>query len=238
METTRPDYRHFELFGPEHLCSLAIYFAAMAAAVLFYRKLDEKGRRKFLFAMTVLLVADELLKHLGSAATGQWEVGFLPLHLCSINIFMCIINAFRHDDFSAEVLYATCLPGAFLAILMPTWTSLPFWNFMSIHSSTVHVLLVLYPLLLLSGGFRPDIRRLPKVFGLLICECIPIFFLNKLWDTNFFFLHRTENNPILEFFAKFLGDKLYILGMPLILAAVWAVMYLPWYFYGKKKAEV
>lgn len=236
MDELRPDYVHFELFGPEHLCFLGIYFAAMAAAIVLYRKLGEKGRRNFLYVMAALLIGFELLKHIGSAATGQWEWGFMPLHLCSINIFMCVINAFRHDSFSSEVLYATCLPGAFLAILMPTWTNLPFWNFMNIHSSNIHVLLVLYPLLLLAGGFRPDIKRLPKVFAFLVCECIPIFFINKALDTNFFFLHRTENNPILLFFEKFLGD-LYILGMPFVVAAVWIVLYLPWYIFKKKKTK-
>jgi len=238
MNEIAPDYVNFTHFSPIHLFLTAVFIAIIAAAMVFYKKLGEKERQKFLYAMSVLLVADELFKHICSAATGQWEWEFLPLHLCSFNIFVCVYNSLKRDDLSSEVLYATCIPGAALALLMPTWTDLPFWNFMSIHSNSVHVLLLMYPLLLLAGGFRPDIKRIPKVFLVLLCECVPIFFLNKVLDTNFFFLNGTANNPVLEIFEKIFGGEFYFLGMPVLLIFVWAAMYLPWYFLGRKKAKI
>ena len=238
MNEIAPDYVNFTHFSPVHLFSVAIFAAIIIAAMVFYKKLGEKERQKFLYIMSALLIADELFKHICSAATGQWEWEFLPLHLCSFNIFVCVYNSFKRDDLSSEVLYATCIPGASLALLMPTWTDLPFWNFMSIHSNSVHVLLLMYPLLLLAGGFKPDIKRIPKVFLVLLCECVPIFFLNKVLDTNFFFLNGTANNPVLEIFEKILGEEIYFLGMPVLLVFVWAAMYLPWYFIGKKKAKI
>lgn len=237
-ERTEPGLYQFHPFSPVHLCVTAVFLLIIIGAMVFYKKLGEKERQKFLYVMAALLIADELFKHIGSAATGQWEWEFVPLHLCSINIFMCVYNAFRRNDLSAEVLYATCIPGASLALLMPTWTNLPYWNFMSIHSNSVHVLLLMYPLLLLAGGFRPDFRRLPKVFLVLCCECVPIFFINKVLDTNFFFLNGTAGNPVLKILAGIFGKELYFLGMPLLLIAVWAVMYFPWYIIGKKKAKV
>ena len=233
-----PDYVGFTHFSPVHLFITAVFILIIIAAMLYYKRLDEKSRRKFLYVMAVLLIADELFKHICSAATGQWIWEYLPLHLCSINIFMCVFNAFKRDSLSAEILYATCVPGASLALLMPTWTNLPFWNFMSIHSNSVHLLLAMYPLLLIAGGFRPDFRRLPKVFLVLVFECVPIFFINKVLDTNFFFLNGTENNPLLEFLAVIFGEKLYFLGLPILLVIVWAAMYLPWYIVEKKKAKV
>ena len=238
MNEIAPDYVNFTHFSPVHLFSVAIFAAIIIAAMVFYKKLGEKERQKFLYIMSALLIADELFKHICSAATGQWEWEFLPLHLCSFNIFVCVYNSFKRDDLSSEVLYSTCIPGASLALLMPTWTDLPFWNFMSIHSNSVHVLLLMYPLLLLAGGFKPDIKRIPKVFLVLLCECVPIFFLNKVLDTNFFFLNGTANNPVLEIFEKILGEEIYFLGMPVLLVFVWAAMYLPWYFIGKKKMKI
>ena len=180
MDKLNPDYIRFEHFSPLHLFVTAVFFAIIICAMVFYRRLDEKGRQKFLYIMSALLIADELWKHILSAATGQWEWEFIPLHLCSINIFVCVINSFRRDKLTSEILYALCVPGALLALLMPTWTNLPYWNFMSLHSNSVHVLLAMYPLLLIAGGFKPNFRRLPKVLLLLLCESVPIYFLNKV----------------------------------------------------------
>lgn len=235
MQTLDPDYIRFEHFGLTHLAVTAFFIAIIAAAMLFYRKLDEKGRKKFLYVMSALLIADEIWKHAASLATGQWEWGFLPLHLCSINIFICVINSFKRDDFTSETLYSVCLPGASLALLMPIWNNLPYWNFMSIHSNSIHVLLAMYPLLLLAGGFKPNFRRLPKVFLVLLAECVPIFLLNKIIDTNFFFLNGTENNPVLEILVSIFGENLYFLGLPPLLLVFWFFMYLPWFLLEKKE---
>lgn len=235
MKKLNPDYVCFEHFSPEHLLVLAGFAAIIIAACVFYRRLDEKGRTKFLYVMAVLLILDEIAKHAFTVATGQWEWEFLPLHLCSINIFVCVWHSFKRDDLSAELLYALCVPGAFLALIMPTWSVLPYWNAMSLHSNSIHILLVMYPMLLLSTGFRPSIKRLPKAFLVLLSECVPIFFLNKVLGTNFFFLNGTAENPLLELLAEIFGNELYFLGMPFLLVVVWAAMYLPWYLTEKKQ---
>ncbi|MBQ7875062.1 MAG: YwaF family protein [Oscillospiraceae bacterium] len=237
MSDLNPDYICFEHFSPVHLALTAAFTAIIIAAMMFYKKLDEPNRQKALNIMAILLIADELWKHLGCFATGQWEWEYLPLHLCSINIFVCVWHTLKRDDLSAELLYALCVPGAALALAMPTWTNLPYWNFMSLHSNSVHVLLLMYPLLLLAGGFRPSIKRLPKVFLVLLCECVPIFVLNKILNTNFFFLNGTENNPVLEILASIFGENLYFLGMPFLLVVVWAAMYIPWHLAENKKSK-
>ncbi len=238
MDKLEPEYLCFEHFSAVHLFITAVFVGIIIAAMVFYGKLNEKNRQKFLYIMSALLIADELFKHICSAVTGQWEWEFLPLHLCSINIFVCVINSCKRDDPTSEILYALCVPGAALALLMPTWTNLPYWNFMSLHSNSVHILLLLYPLLLIAGGFRPDFRRLPKVLGLLLLECVPIFFLNKILDTNFFFINRTAGNPILKFLASIFGKEFYFIGFIPLLAAVWFFMYLPWYFIERKEKKI
>ncbi len=238
MDKLAPDYLRFEHFSPLHLCVTAVFILIIIASMLFYKKLGERERQKFLYVMAALLIIDEIWKHAFTLATGQWTWGFLPLHLCSINLFVCVWHSFKRDDVSAEALYALCAPGALIALLMPTWTNLPFWNAMSLHSNSVHILLLMYPMLLLAGGFRPSVKRLPKVAVMLLCEVVPIFFLNKIIDTNFFFINGTENNPLLELLASTFGEKLYILGLPILLVVVWAAMYLPWYIIEKKKEKV
>lgn len=155
----------FSLFSATHLCWLA------AAAILFflagrwYRGADETARRRLRIPIRILLICDELAKDLSTLATGRFEWAFLPFHLCSINIFVILAHIVRPDDVKSEFLYALCLPGALAALLFPSWSSLPAWNLMCIHSFSVHILLALYPILLLCGGYRPHFSRLkPAIF--------------------------------------------------------------------------
>lgn len=99
-------------------------------------------------------------------------------------------------------------------------------------------MLTMYPVLLLSDGFKPNFRRLPKIFGLLAAVCIPIYFLNKRLGTNFFFLARTDGNPVLEMLAAVLGEKYFFLGLPVLLIIAWAFMYLPFVIAERKKTKV
>ena len=101
---------------------------------------------------------------------------------------------------------------------------LPPLNFMVIHSFTVHFLLALYPLALpLRGDMDPQPRAFPRCFALLAAMAVPIWFFNRAFGTNFMFLMRAgEGNP-LKLFERF-GSHL--LGYPVLLAVVFAVMYL------------
>ena len=121
-------------------------------------------------------------------------------------------------------MYFVCLPAACAALLFPTWAPLPPLNFMVIHSFTVHFLLALYPLALtLCGDMDPQPRAFPRCFALLAAMAVPIWFFNRAFGTNFMFLMRAgEGNP-LKLFERF-GSHL--LGYPVLLAVVFAVMYL------------
>ena len=65
-------------------------------------------------------------------------------------------------------LYTVGVPSAFIAIVTPSWTALPFMNFMNLHSFTVHMCLTVYPLMVTLGG---DIQPHPKY--LLHCIGLP-----------------------------------------------------------------
>ena len=186
-----------------------------------------------LAVLTVLLLADELLKDVSSLATGQFVWAFLPFHLCSINLFICVWYALRPNDLAAEVLYALCLPGAAAALLFPSWQAVPLWNVMHLHSSTVHTMLVLFPVLLLAGGFRPDVRRLPKVFGVFCLDVLAAALVNHLCGTNFMFLRGSYGNAALGLIEQVFGTGPgYLAGMMLLVLLVWTALYTPWVLAG------
>lgn len=98
---------------------------------------------------------------------------------------------------------------------------LQFW-----HSTSVHILLAAYPIILFSGGdIRPSVRYMGKCFLLLLAMAVPIYCVNLLLDTNFMFLmYAPDGNP-LAWFRDHVGY--HWIGFPVLLVAVFALMDVP-----------
>jgi uncharacterized membrane protein YwaF len=176
--------------------------------------------------LTALVVGDEIWKIAWLTALGLFTHSYLPFHLCSVNIFLILFYTVKPTKTVGNFLYGICIPAALAALLFPTWTKLPFWNFMHLHSFSVHVLLFVIPLMLTIGGdIKPDIKQIPKCLLLLLCMGLIAKGANLLWRTNFMFLESaSEGNPLYIFEQKF-GNHL--IGLPVLAAAVLAVMYGP-----------
>ena len=224
----------FSQFDITHISWLLAFVLISAICCYLYTKCKDTGRRRFRFTVASLIVLDEILKIIVLSAFGNYNVNYLPLHLCSINIFLIAIHVFKPWKTLGNFLYAICIPGAILALLFPTWTKLPFANFMHWHSFTVHILLALYPLMLtVAGEIKPSLKQLPKSLALLASMAALIYVFNLLADTNFMFLMEAEEGNPLYLFEEAWGNHL--LGIPVILVPLMAVLYLPWEIVRRKK---
>ena len=156
---TVPEGYGHPLFSPVHIATLAFIALLAVSLSLFYRKSSEERRRYIRKIIAVLLIIDELVKDVNALLTGQWNWNLLPLHLCSVNIFIIAYEAFTDSDVAKNYLYGICIPASISALIFPSWmTVLPYFSLMSMHSWSVHALLFIYPVLLLSGGFIPSWR--------------------------------------------------------------------------------
>lgn len=233
---TIPSGLGFSLFSPLHLIWLTIGLIVILLSCRFYRRADTTGRARWRKTAAALLVADELFKMIMLTIGGNYMLKYLPFHLCSINIFLIAFHAWTPSKLLGNFLYLVCIPGAISALLFPTWTSLPLNNFMHLHSFTVHILLILYPVVLTSGGdIRPRGRDFFPCLLLLAAMAVPIFFINLLCDTNFMFLMYAEPGNPLEWFQNTCGNHL--IGFPVLIAAVMAVMYVPTRFFSRNLAN-
>ena len=224
----------FQHFGKVHIVWLCVFLVILIGNCLLFRALGEKGKNIWIKTVAVLLVADELFKMACLFIGGNYEWDYLPLHLCSINIFLIALHAWKPSDLLGNFLYTICIPGTMAALLFPSWTKLPVLNAMHLHSFTVHILLALYPVVLtVCGRIKPDVKLLPKCMGILVLMAIPIYGLNLLLDTNFMFLMFAEEGNPLYWFEQNWGNHL--LGFPVIIAAVLIVMYLPVELLRKRK---
>ena len=223
---TIPEGLGFTHFQGEHLIWLAVFVIFAALSCIVYRKAFPDKRRSMRRIFALLLLADELYKMVCLTIGGNYIAEYLPLHLCSINIFLIAFHVWKPSRTLDNFLYIACLPGALAALLFPSWTSLPTANFMYWHSFTVHILLATYPLMTVIGGdLKPSIRALPGSLLFMVGLAIPVYGVNLLLDTNFMFLMYAEpGNPLL-LFQELWGCHL--LGFPVIIAGVIVVMYAP-----------
>ena len=224
----------FPAFGLTHLCWLISGLLFCVVGCLLYRKQPENKRKIWLKVLGIYIFLQEMLKNLVLIVQGEFSWGYLPFHLCGINILLITFDIFKQTKTVRSFLYYFAIPGAALALLFPNWTNTPVWNFFHIHSFTIHILLVLYPLLLVtSGQAETDLRSALKGTGLLVAMAIPVYGLNLLWDTNFMFLMEPDSGNPLELFEKLLGSHLW--GFPILLPVVILVMYLPVFLLKKRK---
>ena len=226
-------FSHFSVF---HLAWLGAFILFTLGCCLLYRRLGSAGRKRMRFFIAAVIVADELFKMAVLIIGSRYTPDYLPLHLCSINIFVICFHALRPGRLTDNFLYTICIPGALAALLFPTWTSLPPANLMLIHSFTVHILLAAYPIMLVCGGdIRPDIRYLPKCLLLLAGLAMVALAVNLTLGTNFMFLmSASEGNP-LHWFQRVFDSHL--VGFPVLIAGVVIVMYAPVQLLRRRKAK-
>ena len=223
-------------FDTTHFVWLAVAALTIALNCLLYRRLDEKGKSRWKKTVALLIVADEIFKMVMLTIGGRYEVDYLPLHLCSINIFLIAFHAWKPNRIVSGFLYTVCIPGAIAALLFPTWTRLPVMNFMHLHSFTVHILLTMYPVVLsICGETKPQARELPKYLALLAGLALVALAFNLVLDTNFMFLMYAEKGNPLYIFEQLWGSHL--LGFPVLITAVLIVMYVPMGIYRKLKKK-
>lgn len=203
------------MFTVNHFIWIGISLAIITALLFISLKLKIKKKTAILI-MVIIALASELLKiftHIdyiindGQLYSGYIEPGALPLHLCSIFVFVFIFMLFNKNDELQDKVISFFVPiglfGALLAILMATSGvdfKQPFaYQCFIYHSGMVYLALYFIITKQVNLGLRSYIRNLIILFGLAI---IMIWINGALreYNTNFFFVCRppADNLPILN----------------------------------------
>lgn len=229
----------FSHYSALHLTWLGVFLAVTVLCCIHYHRLSQRGRGIWRKTLAVLTVANEVFKQVCLIIGGRWLPEYLPLHLCSINIFLMAYHCIKPVKLLGNFMYTVCIPGALAALLFPSWTALPLGNFMHIHSFTVHMMLALYPIVLtVNGDIRPQIKTVPACLLVLVVLAAIMWVINPYLDANFFFMASADKGNPLYWFQENWGNHLY--GFPVLVAAIVAVMHGPIFIWRKikqKKAE-
>lgn len=215
----------FQRFGFGHFLWLFAVGTWLALGCFAYRKARPEKRPELRLLTAGLALGLELWRAGLLMSRGQYDLGRLPLHLCSMSIYLCFFHALTGQPGLGQFLYAFTLPGAVFALLFPDWAGQPLFSFITVSSFLLHFLLVLYPLMQVAAGeIRPELRRLPGCIGRMLLLALPVYVLNKLWNTNYMFLNLPPEGSPLALFA-FLGSPGYLLGYIPLALGVWALLY-------------
>ncbi len=211
----------FAMFGPAHILWLLAGTAATVLLARLYKRACEEERRRTDKTTGWFLVALIALRSVYLALAGALTVWELPLHLCSMAGFLCLLHAYIPADWLGQTLYALCLPGTFAALVFPDWTYYPPIHCITTEGFLFHFGVAVYVVFqLISARIRPSVRGLWKVFLFLAAAVPPVYWFNRRFGTNYMFVNVPSPGSPLEWFAAALGVPGYLFGYAALVAAV------------------
>lgn len=224
-----PGQFHSTLFSVRHILAVALVVCAWVILILLFK--DRSGRTKWNFVklMSLLLPLLELAQIIWYKSVGEFSFGYtLPLHLCSLMSIILPIMSFSGNKLLKEYAYAMGLAPALLTLITPDVYYYPVFSFIYLQTMLVHGIICFIPLFMIFAmDFKPDIRQLPKVVGMLVVFAILIVPVNFITGGNYFFLRYPAPGSPMESFAKMVGSPWYLIPTFLLGCVLWTILYLP-----------
>ena len=227
-------------FSPTHITCIITSLILAAAVVYLFRRQPELSRETILRVLVIFMVTSEAADWIWYVIIGHYSLrNCLPLHLCSISIFIEFAAVFcRRSTLLKEFVYALSMPAALFALATPGWYY-PLISFQYMQSLANHLLLVLVPVLIVWGnGFRPDYRRLPKCFLSLLFLAGIAASANYFLGSNYMFLSYVPKDTTLQVFEIWFGHPGYIFLEAGLILIIWVILYLPWIIASRKRRRL
>jgi len=227
----------FQLYGHVHILFLVgIVIGIILLTFLYYNATDQLRLTILRVTAAVIVLSEAVRQASFLILLPAYPISQLPLQLCGLSEFIEIIHCIKPNKTTGEILYSLCLPGAVAALLFPDWTMYPVHSYQLIQSFVVHGLHIAFVIMPLVGSdIRPSAKNLWRPVLFLAVVLPPLYFLNKAWNTNFFFLNAGSQGSPLDLLIRLMGNPGFLIGYAGILAVVWFLMYLPFVFIDKRR---
>ena len=225
--STAADPEHpFILFGMAHF-ALFVWVAVCGWFVIrLGMKGDDARRRQLRTLLIVLFLLWEVEWQGWYLVTDTWTAQrALPLHLCSIMVWVSIYGLVTRRRFVMALMYFFGIAGAIQAIITPDAIyAFPHFRFMNTWFS--HSLLVISGLwVVFVEGYRPVLSDVWKCLIAIHIYAIPVYFVNKALGSNYLYVGaKPETASLLDFFPEWPGYFFFLQGL---LAIIMMGMYLP-----------
>ena len=100
-----PEGVGFQAFGLTHILWLLAGLAACVIACIFFRKLSADKQKRVLKVLGAYIFLQEMVKNLVLICMGEFGWGYLPFHLCGINILLIAFDTFKQTKTVRSFLY-------------------------------------------------------------------------------------------------------------------------------------
>ena len=90
-----PEGVGFQTFGLTHILWLLAGLLVCIAACVFYRKLSDNKRKIMRTVLGAYIFLQEMVKNLVLVCLGEFSWGYLPFHLCGINILLIAFDTIK-----------------------------------------------------------------------------------------------------------------------------------------------
>ena len=193
---------------------IIICFVVISLLILLLRNKSIEFKEKTSTYFAYLAIIFYVSTNIFALIIGNWTIqDFLPLHLCNISYFICILVLLNKKQWMYEWTLLLAMPSALNALITPEliWGSTNWYIF---EYYFMHGSLILVPLyLMFVMNYKLRIFSWWKTFLRAQIVFVIVFLLNLILDTNYMFLLSKPlvNNPLI------IGDwPFYILSVQLI----------------------
>lgn len=215
-----------ELWSLQHLKTLPIAILVMVVVAIILRKClinkPLKIRAIPFFVVSALLFILEIFKQVISFADGEYDLYHIPLHYCSILIFVPLFASlyiyFGKPEKQSKVMslaVATCTATALLTVIYPcliygSWNIENFFNsFFDFHTVAFHNLVIFAAILLVALNLhKPNFKENKLTIILFIIGfCLISSVMAQILKTNFANFYQC-NIPPLESLRQMVASAL------------------------------
>ena len=227
----------FERWSTSHLAAIVITVVLPLVLAAWSRHGDRSYRTRLVgigFAVVLLgeILAQFLYTERGTAP--RWQE-LMPLHLCDMALFACILTCLTRKQYCFEIAYFWGLAGTIHGLFTPDldtgFPAVQFWLFFVGHGGIVGC--VLY--LVFGMQFRPVWQSMVRAFLSLLAYGLASGVFNLIFDTNYGY---TRAKPASGSLMDALGPwPWYILSLIGVGVLSFLILYLPWWIKDKWSGE-
>jgi len=220
----------FQLFGLPHLAALGVVLLINLYMPAFRRNPSHQLRKAFRFGLAAVLLLNEFAWHYWHWSTGQWTVQtMLPLHLCSVMVFLSAIMLVTKSYRLYEFLYFLGIGAATQALLTPDAGIYGFPHFRFFQSIISHGSIVTSAVYMtVVEGYRPYWVSVRRVFVGVNIYMAAVGLVNILIGSNYLFIAHKPDTPSL---IDVLGPwPWYIVSFEVIGICLSFLLYLPFFW--------
>ena len=236
-----PSDQVFHGLDISHIIALLVIALVVTLLLRYMKRMPKKQADHIIQIAAIVLPLVELIRVLWLIMVGQTDwVRLLPLQLCGTQIFYIPLAVFTKNMAIKEFTCSTALLGGIVALLCPSGIAgyYPLLHFQTLQSFTLHAILLFVPLAMMYvQGFRPNIKNMPNVMGILVLTASVAGVVDACFNVNYMCLRTPpEGTPLVDIYnACGYGFYLFVLAAAMTLAVF--LTYLPHMRKNKKEKQ-